>query len=312
VQIRFGKYLVSVDIPEEREHYMIKLNKNAKQERSLIFLHIPKAGGSTLHKIIERQYKSDTIFNIDGTRVQESIDEFKKLPEVQRGKIRVLKGHMWFGLHKYLPHPSTYITLLREPVDRMISHYYYILQEPRHYLYETVTSHRMNLKDYVCSGISAELDNGQTRLLSGIEDINVAKCSPALLESAKKNLDEHFAVIGLTERFDETLILLKRAFGWKTLFYDKEKVTRNRPRRKDVSKDTLNAIEKHNELDINLYQYVKELFEAQISQQVSFFEKELKLFKLLNNFYSHYRKVYSFPRYMVRKIHYTRFIVCGR
>lgn len=39
------------------------------------------------------------------------------------------------------------------------------------------------------------------------------QCSPEMLESAKKNLQD-FAAVGLTERYNETLILLKRAFNW--------------------------------------------------------------------------------------------------
>ena len=288
---------------------MTKSNKNTNQERSVIFLHIPKAAGSTLHRIIERQYKLSAIFTIDGSRAQKSIDEFKSLPEAQRKKIKVLKGHMMFGLHEFLPQPSTYITILRDPVDRIISHYYYALQcGPKHYLYNAITSQHMSLKDFICSGISSELNNGQTRLLSGVEGVGTitgfGQRSTEILERAKKNLREHFVVVGLSNKFDETLILLKRAFGWKNLCYIKKNVTRNRPRREDISKDTLNLIEKYNELDIELFKYTKERFEELISQQGFSFDKELKEFKLSNSKLSNklYGEIYSLP-YQVKWLH---------
>jgi len=36
---------------------------NIYQEQTLIFLHIPKAAGTTLHRIIERQYGSTAVFS---------------------------------------------------------------------------------------------------------------------------------------------------------------------------------------------------------------------------------------------------------
>ena len=188
----------------------------------MIFLHIPKAAGMTLSKIIERQYRPTSIFTTSGIRAGISIDDFRKLPEARRRKVKALKGHMWFGLHEFLPQPSTYITMLRDPVDRIVSHYYFALQrETQHYLYRSITSKHMTLADYASSGMSPELNNGQTRLLSGVENLNkltgFEPCIPEMLERAKKNLKEHFSVVGLSERFDETLIILRKVFGWKNI-----------------------------------------------------------------------------------------------
>lgn len=273
---------------------MTRLKRKTRQDQSLIFLHIPKAAGTTLHRIIDRLYKQTTVFTIDGARVQESICQFKKLPEAQREEIRVLKGHMHFGLHEYLPRPSTYITILRNPVDRVISNYYYVLRTPAHRLYHEVKSKRMTLKDYVRSRMNPELDNGQTRLLSGVEGRAFGECSTEMLEIAKKNLQQFFSVAGLSERFDETLILLKRTFRWRTPFYIKANVTRNRHLTEDFSKDTLNLIEKYNELDIDLYRYTKKMFKELISQQTPGYERELKAFEVLNKVYGKF--IYSFGR----------------
>ena len=39
-----------------------------------------------------------------------------------------------------------------------------------------------------------------------------------------------------------------------------ENVTENKPRRENISKDTIAAIERYNELDIELYRYATEIF----------------------------------------------------
>jgi hypothetical protein len=259
----------------------------------VIFLRVPKTAGTTLRRVIRRQYEPAAIFAIDAARVQESIEEFMRLPEVQKDRIRALVGLMGFGLHEFLPWPSTYITMLRDPVDRVISFYYYVRRSPHVGLHNMVAFQDMSLEDFVCSGISTEIDNGQTRRLSGVtgvagEDtaIGFGECPIEILETARKNLLKHFTVVGLTERFDETIILLRRMFGWGAPpFYVKGKVARNRRRREDVSEDILAVIEKYNRLDIELYQYVQERFEELVRQQNPSFAMELRIFKLLNKTY---------------------------
>lgn len=272
---------------------MFNSTRGADPRKTLIFLHIPKTAGSTLHKIIGRQYKPKSIFSINGERAQESIAEFKNLSESQRSEIQVLKGHMRFGLHEYLPQSSSYITVLRDPVDRVISHYYYVLRKPNHYLHNQITSKNMSLKDYVSSGITKELDNSQTRLISSTAaNIPYGECSAEVLESAKKNIQENFAVVGLADEFDKTLILLKRAFKWKTPFYIKANITKNRPLKEDISKETLNAIEKYNELDIELFSDVKQRFDKQINQLGSSFEREMSQLNLFNKVYTNTYSIY--------------------
>lgn len=247
---------------------MINLNTNDSQQKSIIFLHIPKAAGSTLHRIIARQYASDLIYSIDGLRVHESIAEFKQLPEAKRSEIKVLKGHMRFGLHEYLPQPSTYITILRDPVERIISHYYYVLRSPEHYLYEQITSKNMSLKDYVYSDITKDLNNNQTRLLCTKAVLETyEQGSTKVLESAKKNIEE---------KFDETLILLKRNFKWHLPFYIKANTTKDRPLKNNISQEILKAFEKYNELEIEIFEFVNQKFQEVINQADSLFKMEVK------------------------------------
>ncbi len=257
--------------------------------QTVIFFHIPKTGGQTLSTIIEHQYRPDAIFKTDPERHWESLKQLKQLPEMERRKFKAIVGHMNFGVHEFLPQPSTYITVLRDPVDRIVSYYYYVLQYSGHYLHDTVTLHHMSLKDFISNEISLELDNFQTRVLSGKEKggstIPFGQCNAETLECAKQDLRDYFGVVGLVEKFDETIVLMQKILGWKTPFYVKRNVTRNRPTKEDVSKDTLKVIEKHSELDIELYRYAKGLFEELIQQQSPSFNREVTKFKSKNNLY---------------------------
>lgn len=278
---------------------MANLSQNIGKEDALIFLHIPKAAGSTLHKIIARQYSADEMFTINGLRVQEDIEKFKNLSLAEREKIKVLKGHMTFGLHEFLPRPSTYITILRDPVERIISHYYYVLRRPEHYLYNQVKSENIDLQGYVEKGLSNELNNGQTRLLAGMDDSReFSQCEPQILETAKTNLQQHFAVVGLSEKFDETLLLLQKTFEWGIPVYMKENVTKNRLLKENVPEATLKTIKKYNQLDSEIYNYAEELFLNQINEKIGALERDLKMFKLRNQ---QYRIIQTLVQPVVRK-----------
>src|SRR5262245_16845682 len=94
---------------------------------TLIFLHIPKPAGTTVHHVLERQFAADEVYSLAGDSWASYRRDFQRLTLPERKKIRVIKGHMEFGLHELLPQPATYVTVLRHPVDRIMSYYYYVL-----------------------------------------------------------------------------------------------------------------------------------------------------------------------------------------
>ena len=258
-------------------------SNKAWQDWTLIFLHIPKTAGLTLLNIIQRQYDTSSIhFHVGDPKY---VHRFKEIPESQRSDIKVLPGHLPFGMHKYLPQPSVYVTLLRDPIERVISQYYSVRSRREHAMYSE--ANRKNLKELLLSGLYQRLDNFQTRMLAGMPgmECEYGACTPEILDAAKKNLSSSFSVVGLTERFDETLVLLKRVFGWKNLLYVKKNVTEKRLNKEDISNDTLQAILKYNELDIELYRYAEELFERAVNQYGVSFERDLKNFRLLEKYY---------------------------
>ncbi|MGF1539105.1 MAG: sulfotransferase family 2 domain-containing protein [Pleurocapsa sp.] len=224
--------------------------------RNLIFIHIPKAAGTTLRKILKTQYPNKRWLQIDGSRPQESFAEFKNKDINERKEIRCLFGHIPYGVHEALVGSSQYITILRHPVERIISHYYYILRQPSHYLYQQVAEKKLSLKDYVTSGLSSqELENGQTWLISG-KNYNNSES----LAIAKQNLQKHFIGVGITEQFDRSLAIFQQRLGWQKIDYESANVTPNRPQRNEISPEIITLIEKLNYLDMELYDFANLLF----------------------------------------------------
>jgi hypothetical protein len=87
-----------------------------------------------------------------------------------------------------------------------------------------------------------------------------------MLDAAKENLSASMVTFGLTERFDESLELLKEAFGWPGIpSYGRERVTRRYPPAEQTPIPTLEAIRRFNMLDIELYEFGRRLFEERLA-----------------------------------------------
>jgi hypothetical protein len=232
---------------------------------NLIFLHIPKAAGSTLHPVLERHYSKRAYRTIS---LPEQLEAVKQLPQAECRHIRLLKGHMPFGMHSYLEGRSRYVTLLRHPAERVISHFYYVKRTPGHYLHHHL-ARGMSLTEFASSGLSGEMDNGQVRLLSGHDqDIPCGQCTRDLLDTARSNIEQHFAVAGLTERFDESLVLMAIELGWNwTPYYLNRNVTKDKPVAKQIDPIALKVIEQANPLDFELYEWASRRFQTQLARR---------------------------------------------
>ena len=92
--------------------------------KSLYFLHIPKTAGTTLISII------DDHFNLDSILHEQVWNEIlPKIPETF-SQFRLIRGHFGYGLHRVLTKKPLFLTMLREPVDRVLSFYEHIRRDP--------------------------------------------------------------------------------------------------------------------------------------------------------------------------------------
>jgi hypothetical protein len=279
-----------------------------RKKNTLIFLHVPKAAGSTVNHILRWKYKPKSVYNISGSKDQLKLrlDTFKRLSEKQKSKIKLLRGHMPFGLHTDLPNKSVYITFLREPVDRVISEYFYVLRSPSHYLYNKVVRNKLSLDEFVTSGVSTEMNDGQTRLIAGDfagidQNIPYGKTDNKLLNVAKNNLDSHFMVCGTVEKFDETLFLISELLGWRVRpYYFRRNVTESRPKNNEISGKTREIIEKHNRLDIELYRWANTRLDEQLRCTTSGYHHRVASFRKANRIYQKLKIIDLFQKIYIR------------
>lgn len=256
--------------------------------RSVLFLHIPKTGGTTLRSVISRQYPQGGSYEIVNP-INESIIEFRESSAASRLQYSLLQGHMSYGLHEFMSDDFSYVTMLREPLRRAVSDYAFVSTNTLHPLYESVQS--MSFSDYLNSGMTSQLENGQTRLIAGDcepGNIGIPTVNPMTdddLLRATDHISRHFSVVGVLERFDESLLLMRQALGWKLPFYVKQNITAKgaKPR---LNTEDLETARRQNNLDLKLYQASLDNLDQQIAAGGDQFQNSLARFRLLNKAWS--------------------------
>lgn len=199
---------------------------------------------------------------------------------LSRKDIRAVVGHFSFGIHEHLRKPWTYLTLVRDPIERVISLFCHICRYG--HLHRKVVDENLSIDQFVQDLHCTGADNDQTRRISG-KNPPFGECNGAMLAMAKENLARHFSIVGVTERFDETLILIKRRLRWSVEpVYRSGLVNKERPRARQLSTSTLDAIKGRNQLDSELHKFAGAMLDESIRKEGTDFYDEVARFEELN------------------------------
>ena len=258
----------------------LALHRGGADDRCVVFVHLPRTGGTTVAKVLDRKYRSRVLHLETLWKPLASVGD---LPFDERAAARVVTGHVHYGVHEYIPRECVYVTMLREPVARIASMYRFIRGNPKHWLHDELVRSEMGLEEFAETAADPGVDNHQTRLIAGIGSGEFGQPQSELgaeaLETAKRNL-RAFGAVGLTERFDESFILLRRALGWRLPMYMSVNAARTEGERLDGR--ALATIRERNRLDLELYDFGRELFAAAVGQSGASFRRELAAFRALN------------------------------
>jgi hypothetical protein len=258
-------------------------------DRVLLFLHIPKTAGLSLAQPIYKNFMEIPRAGRDSVhwyRDEEgqgrkgfALEDAREPPSpaalraFAHPSLRAVVGHFTFGIHRYIPRPSTYITVLREPVSRVVSRYaHQIIWRDDQF---GVVSGNLNISGYVGRAADCDIDNGQVRRLCRA-DAPFGQCTPRMLARAKANLRRHFTLVGLTERFDETLLMLGTMFGWTRLIYQPAGVNIHRAKVVRPDERDREQIAELNRFDGELYEFAREAFEERLASMPDDFADRLE------------------------------------
>lgn len=248
------------------------------------YIHVPKTAGTTFKTIIETLYPWQEIFWAKNKKYVG--DKIGRLSEADIQKLRIVAGHTPFGMHEYFPFQNfQYFTFLRHPVDRAISHYYYLKRTPNQKFYHYINEQGYSLHQLLEERLFMNF-NMQTYWLTGIDKdyFRNGNQDEETINLALHNIDKYFTFIGLNDRFDESLILLKRKLGWSMPYYASKNVTQKRDKQADFSAETIDLIKETNKMDMRLYEYCQSWFEETLAKEnEEAFQEELAHLRQLND-----------------------------
>ena len=200
---------------------MAKTN-NVIQDKydSFIFTHIPKCGGTSFRHFINTSGKinkinEDEIYipGCNGLTADKNLDQLNKteLKQLKKRRIKILANHSKYNehlQHKLIIQKPYYYTLLRDPVERFISHYNFFYY--KNGLDDLSNISLNDLDEGRLEELIIRLSNLQVRYIS-----NVKYPKAVGLENQYKiahyNLTQIYGNFGILDKMEESIDLLSHS-----------------------------------------------------------------------------------------------------
>ncbi len=230
-----------------------------RHRATVLFMHIAKTAGTAFRETMSENYKHSQIAYLYPHPPGLLVSALGLLPLEQRARFRLVMGHFQYGIHELLPQDSIYITIVRRPVERVVSHYYYLLEMQPDLARNGGST--MPLVEMLEARRTTDLDNLMVRCFSGVSesDVPVGKVDRRVYELAVDHLRTRFKFVGYQHRVDEAYAALHSLFHWQP---KKNLDVVNRGARSGVQIDeaTRKAVEHWNHWDCKLYSEIRQLF----------------------------------------------------
>jgi tetratricopeptide (TPR) repeat protein len=250
-------------------------SRTSSSPNKYLFIHIPKNAGSLINSLIGQLFLPEEcllfLFN------DSFYDRYKRHLEANQFKqLRFFAGHLSYDL-SHLIDADYKITFLRNPIDRVLSHYFYYRKI--HINCNQTIDFNGNPCPLIDYNLSWEEDLLQQLTAPfAVKHLELSNCQTwqlafniynrphevwsdrEVLEMAKQHLDD-FNFVGIYERLNSDLARLFQEQGWQ-LPEQLERVnaTVERKQISEVDSHVIDVIRSQNALDIELYDYALNKF----------------------------------------------------
>jgi hypothetical protein len=249
-------------------------------KEKLIFLHLPKTGGTTLHNLLIPNFGINEI-------CQERFNGLRHSAVGELARYRYFSGHFDLPSVKLIPGKKKIIMMLREPVARLISLYYF----QRAHKTEVIELKKLELARLANQYSIADffrtkevrnhpaINNAMTRVLSECIEGDRWEASTSLSTNIPK-LDIAFeelkslSAFGIMERYDDSVNLIFQSIGLASPEKIEKKqvldmIVEENPDLRKIDKEPIteeitNIIKELVTLDIELYHKAERIFNTRL------------------------------------------------
>jgi hypothetical protein len=272
----------------------------------IFFIHPPKSGGTTVISFFDLNKGKDQFVNFEWNR-----DGWQNC----RDKLFATSiggGHHAYGIHRLLKRSVNYCTILRDPLARQISHYWYAAngkngEVERGASVSTTEAlaqrGELSLDDWVSESLGGK--NLFVQMLSGHSVLNETS-----LEVAQTHLQQHIGAVGVCENMSEFLLRLCGMSALQLPFYFETNKTRGSSKdRSHLSEEARQKFLQDNSLDYEIFQNAKRIIERHADESGRIYSNALELVQIiqaeinrLDNPYIHSSMVFGFDEAFLSEV----------
>lgn len=232
----------------------------------ILYVHIPKAAGTSAASMFYEQYKERL-----GVIDMNDWESWQHVLRVLPFQYECLFGHFFYGLHNDMPRTCEYTSVMRNPVDAILSYHSYIVRRADHPFHQWMGNGSLKQFLKLPSELMYAFRNYQTTMLTG--KLN------ATAEEAIEIIERNYPILGTVERFEETVYLWQERFGWGEVKMFRENGGDDIRKNDKLSWADLRGIEELVDVDLEVYSYVRSRLAKRILTLSSEAKASIRSFK---------------------------------
>lgn len=231
-------------------------------------IHIIKNGGTSIKQIIAANYPTQATMDyvLKGRTTNEGLlktplskcdDVLMLLSEIRlrQRNLACITTNLSYGADKFLERPIKYFTIVRDPVTRFISHYYFLHRANSPVCVDNPSVFDINRAERIDPFNRIEFCNDQLRMITGTTDTQVTEKH---LDYAKQLVESGNIVVGLLEHFEGSINFIGSHLGWSNYSIPHLNAAPINMSDDSLPKEVTNRIRAANYWDIAFYQWIRD------------------------------------------------------